>query len=117
MTDTVTRALLNPGAADLGSHSPKPTATTPGLTEATLEIWSNGKTTTGLWEATAGTFTATRVGYSEICLFISGTTTVTADGEEPITYGPGDIMVMPSGWAGVWEVHEPLRKHFTIIND
>jgi uncharacterized cupin superfamily protein len=42
---------------------------------------------------------------------------VTGDGDGPITYGPGDIMVMPSGWSGVWDVHEPLRKHFTIIND
>ncbi len=117
MFDTTAQSLLNPATADLGPHTPKPTATTPGLTEATLEIWKAGKTETGLWECTAGTFTATRIGYSEICLFISGSVTVTGDGEKPITFGPGDIMVMPSGWAGVWEVHEPLRKHFTIIND
>jgi uncharacterized cupin superfamily protein len=63
MNDTTARALLNPAAADLGPHSPKPTASTPGLTEASLDIWTNGTTTTGLWECTVGTFTATRVGY------------------------------------------------------
>ena len=38
MTDTSTHALLNPAAADLGAHAPKPTATTPGMTEASLVL-------------------------------------------------------------------------------
>ncbi|MCA0346029.1 MAG: cupin domain-containing protein [Actinobacteria bacterium] len=29
----------------------------------------------------------------------------------------GDVFVTPSGWKGVWRVHETLRKHYTIVND
>jgi hypothetical protein len=46
-----------------------------------------------------------------------GRVTIEADGAEPVEFGPGDVMVMPSGWRGVWRVHEPVRKHFTTILD
>lgn len=117
MTDTSTHALLNPAAADLGAHAPKPTATTPGMTEATLVLWSNDRIETGLWESNAGSFTATRDGYSEICIFVSGEATITATGEEPVTYRAGDMIAMPSGWSGVWVVENAVRKHYTTIND
>jgi|SRR5690554_1018971 len=116
---TATRHLLDPGAADIGTHAPKPTSTTEDQTEAARVVWASaeGRIDTGLWEATPGTFTATRDGYTEICTFIFGRVTITGEGEEPVTYGPGDIIVMPSGWKGTWEVHETVRKHYTVVND
>lgn len=117
MSDTSTHALLNPAAADLGAHTPKPTATTPGMTEAVLVLWKNDRIETGLWESNAGSFAAVRDGYSEICTIISGEATITAEGEEPIEYRAGDMIAMPSGWAGVWDVPVAVRKHFTTIND
>nr|WP_254259690.1 cupin domain-containing protein [Leucobacter chinensis] len=101
----------------LGAHGPKPTAVTEGLTEASLPIWSEGNISTGLWECTEGAFTAFRDGYTEICTIVSGSVTLEAEGEKPWRFGPGDVIVMPSGWKGTWVVHEPLRKHFTIIQD
>lgn len=101
----------------LGDHAPKPTTLTPGQTEADTVIWAEGKVDTGLWECTAGDFTAERNGYTEICTILSGRVTLEVDGQEPEEFGPGDVMVMPSGWKGVWRVHEPLRKHYTIITD
>lgn len=112
-----TFGLNNTLAADMGAHAPKPTAVTEGLTEASLPVWSEGKISTGLWECTAGTFTAVREGYTEICTVLSGSVTLEVEGEESRTFGVGDIIVMPSGWKGTWVVHEAMRKHFTIIND
>lgn len=112
-----TVALQDTSAVALGEPSPKPTATTPGLVESSLEIWKSGAISTGLWEASPGSFTATREGYAEICTFLSGRATVQGDGEEPIEYGPGDVLITPSGWSGVWHVHETVRKHYTIITD
>lgn len=105
---------------ELGAHAPKPTAVTEGLTEAGLPVWSGGpnhRIETGLWECSAGDFTAERVGYTEICTILAGRVTVEVAGAEPQDFGPGDVMVMPSGWVGTWRVHEPLRKHFTTIQD
>lgn len=117
MTTIRTRAAHDTAHADLGPHTAKPTATTGGLTEASATIWSEGRIETGLWECTLGDFTAERNGYSEICTILSGRVTVEVAGEEPEAFGPGDVMVMPSGWKGVWRVHEPLRKHYTTIDD
>ena len=112
-----TRAAHRTDAADLGPHAPKPTALTEGQTEASLSVWQEGRVHTGLWECTAGDFTAERDGYTEICTILSGRVTIEVEGTEPEEFGPGDVMVMPSGWSGVWRVHEPLRKHFTTISD
>ena len=104
-------------AADLGAHAPKPTSLTPSQTEAAISVWGTGRIDTGLWECTPGDFTAERNGYTEICTILSGRVTIEVEGAEPEEFGPGDVMVMPSGWTGTWRVHEPLRKHFTTIDD
>ncbi|WP_053385485.1 cupin domain-containing protein [Leucobacter celer] len=118
MTTTIrTHAAHDTAAADLGAHASKPTATTEGLTEASVSTWSNGRVDTGLWECTPGEFTAERNGYTEICTILSGRVAIEVEGQEPEEFGPGDVMVMPSGWKGVWRVHEPLRKHYTTIDD
>ncbi|SJN09458.1 Mll2946 protein [Leucobacter sp. 7(1)] len=120
MTTIPTHGAHQTGAADLGEHAAKPTATTPGMTEVGVSIWSGGSSDridTGLWECTPGTFTAERNGYTEICTILSGRVTLEVAGAEPEEFGPGDVMVMPSGWAGTWHVHEPLRKHYTTIQD
>lgn len=112
-----TVALHETTTVALGAPEPKPTATTPGLVEASLDIWTSGAISTGIWEASPGSFTATREGYAEICTFLSGSVTVQGDGEEPIEYGPGDVLITPPGWSGVWHVHETVRKHYTIVTD
>lgn len=118
MNDRIpTIAAHGTDSLDLGPHAPKPTALTEGLTEAGLAVWGHGPIETGLWECLPGDFTAFRDGYTEICTILSGRVTVEADGEAPAEFGPGDIMVMPSGWRGVWRVHEPLRKHYTTVTD
>lgn len=120
MTTILTHGAHDTAAADLGPHVPKPTATTPGMTEAATSTWTGGphdRIDTGLWECTPGDFTAVREGYTEICTILSGRVTIEVAGADPEEFGPGDVMVMPSGWAGTWRVHEPLRKHYTTIQD
>lgn len=117
MNDRRTHSLHDTDTLHLGPHAPKPTALTPGLTEATLSAWGNGRIETGLWECTRGDFTAERSGYTEICTILSGRVEVQAGDDEPIEFGPGDVMVMPSGWKGTWRVREPLRKAYTTIQD
>lgn len=112
-----THATHGAGSVDLGAHAPKPTALTEGLTEASATIWTNGRIDTGLWECTPGDFTAERNGYTEICTILSGRVFLEVEGQEPEEFGPGDVMIMPSGWKGVWRVTEPVRKHYTNIQD
>ncbi|SFR70966.1 hypothetical protein SAMN05428970_1084 [Agromyces sp. CF514] len=112
-----TVAGLDPLARDLGARTPKPTATTDGVLEASATLWARAGLDVGYWECTPGRFTATRDGYTEICQFLEGRVVIEVDGEAPITLGAGDTLVMPSGWRGVWHVLETVRKLYVTIDD
>ena len=47
----------------------------------------------------------------EQCYFLEGKVTVKTD-EGDITVGKGDFVVFPQGLKCVWEVHEPVKKHY-----
>ena len=47
----------------------------------------------------------------ETCYLLAGKVTVTA-GDEQVSFGPGDMVVFPEGLDCVWEVAEPVRKHY-----
>ena len=47
----------------------------------------------------------------ETCLILAGKVTVTAAGEQ-VSFGPGDMVVFPVGLDCVWDVTEPVKKHY-----
>lgn len=108
--------LIDATAANPGEPKAKPTSTTPGQTEVSLRVWEGNDVTTGIWEVTPGTFTATREGYNEICQILSGTATITEVDGGSFDVGPGSLFVTPAGWRGSWTVHEPLRKMWVVHN-
>lgn len=112
-----TVAGLAPIERDLGPATPKPTALTEGVLEASDALWAVPGVDVGYWECTPGRFAATRDGYTEVCQFLSGRVTIEVDGEEPVTFGAGDTLITPSGWRGTWDVHETVRKLYVIIDD
>ncbi|GAB3119400.1 cupin domain-containing protein [Glaciibacter psychrotolerans] len=101
----------------LGEARPKPTATTPGQRESSVVAWTSpdGVTETGVWEASPGSFTATRDGYHEICQILSGRATIESDGGQTTEVSAGDLFVMPTGWSGTWHVAETLRKTYVTV--
>jgi uncharacterized cupin superfamily protein len=120
----VTTVLMrNAPAHAIELFTPKPTAVTPGVVEGSVDLWTGeagresgaGTVETGIWEASPGSFTATRDGHHEICYLLSGRVTLTETGEAPIELRAGDLFVTPAGWTGVWQVHETLRKVFVVV--
>jgi uncharacterized cupin superfamily protein len=101
----------------LPAHVPKPTSLD-GQTETSAPTWTSedGTAETGVWECTAGTFTARRDGYDEVAIILSGTATVRSDAGETVDLGPGSTLVTPAGWTGVWTVHDTVRKVYVIRN-
>lgn len=114
--ETSPRAIVvkNVETMELGSTQPKPTAITPGQIEAAVTSWSSDGLEAGAWEASPGTFTATRVGYHEVCQIVSGRATITEHDGIAYELSAGDLFVTPAGWHGTWTVHETLRKMFVI---
>ena len=105
------------GDVTLGPFKPKPTTLSEGQEEASAMLWSSpdGSTKIGVWECTPGRFTADRTNAGEYCHIISGRASVkNADGSGERTVFAGDLLVLPQGWTGEWEIHEHIRKLFII---
>ena len=47
----------------------------------------------------------------ETCYLLEGKVTVTTDDQE-VTFGTGEFVVFPVGLDCVWDVTEPVRKHY-----
>jgi uncharacterized cupin superfamily protein len=50
----------------------------------------------------------------ETCYFLEGDVTVTPDGGEPLKMGAGDLVTFPQGMTCTWEIHAPVKKHYTL---
>ena len=52
---------------------------------------------------------------NEVIYLVAGRMTVTPDGGQSKEIGVGDIAVFPLGWSGTWEIHETVRKVYSIF--
>lgn len=48
----------------------------------------------------------------ETCYITAGTVTVTPDNGTPVTLTVGDYVIFPAGMTCVWDVSEPISKHY-----
>ena len=74
---------------------------------------TSGRFFAGIWRISIG---AWRVSYTEneLCVLTAGKVRISDDHGRQWTFGPGDSFVMPSGFAGLWEVLEPAQKFYAI---
>ena len=113
--------LLHDGDPETGlgpSHLVDPaTFTTENGSETVHKAFTNaqGNVTAGVWECTPCKEEIPRYGVDEICTVLSGSVTVTPEGGEAQTFGPGDSFVMPQDFKGTWHITETLRKFWMIV--
>ena len=51
---------------------------------------------------------------TEQCYLLEGQVTVeTADGEK-VSFGKGDFVTFPKGLSCIWEIKEPVKKHYSF---
>lgn len=50
----------------------------------------------------------------ETCYLLNGKVTVTPKKGKGVTFAAGDLVVFPKGMSCVWEIHEPVRKHYNF---
>ena len=53
-----------------------------------------------------------QLSFSQLCYFLEGSVVVTPENGEPVQIGKGDLVVFPEGMDCVWEIKEPVRKHY-----
>lgn len=76
---------------------------------------ADGNSLTGIWECDAGSFHAAQDGWIELVVLVSGRMRAMRDDGSVVELGPGDHYVFTPDWSGVWEIIEPMRKHYAIF--
>ncbi len=104
---------------DLGTPKAKPTSLTGQQFEASKALFksADGLLEVGVWECTAGRFTASRDTNSETCHIVAGRVTLHGPNGQTKEVGPGEVLVLPKGWHGEWELHEKTRKLYILHQD
>lgn len=75
---------------------------------------NNGNIRSGVWESTAGVFTADYTGIVEFCHILEGSASIkTADGKVHHV-SAGDGFVLDEGLQAEWTVDTFVKKHFMI---
>jgi hypothetical protein len=62
-----------------------------------------------------GSFKTARQGVNEVILVLEGRGTLVSDAGERVDHEAGDMVLIPNGWSGVWEIHEHFRKQYVSI--
>ncbi|MBD3378924.1 MAG: DUF861 domain-containing protein [Candidatus Omnitrophica bacterium] len=66
-----------------------------------------------IWEKEVSTFPWS-YGESETCYILEGKARVTPENGESVEFGPGDLVVFPSGMSCTWEISSPIKKHYRM---
>ena len=69
----------------------------------------------GFWECSPGSFKTARQGVNEVILVLEGKGTLVSDAGERVDHKAGDMVLIPNGWSGVWEIHEHFKKQYVTI--
>ena len=71
---------------------------------------------TGVWECRPGGWPIVDRADTEVCYVLSGAATITDDATgTKHELRAGDLLVLPAGWSGRWDVTETLRKVYCIF--
>lgn len=69
----------------------------------------------GVWEATAATWTEEDYPVEEVCVILAGHLRLTDSDGATHDLRAGDAFHLPRGWSGTWEVVEDMRKFYVIL--
>lgn len=50
----------------------------------------------------------------EECYFLKGKVTVETQNGDSVSFGKGDFVTFPKGLSCVWDIKEPVRKHYNF---
>ena len=107
--------LANAHTIALGPSVPRANPIKGEPRESTAELWVHNGLNVGVWEATPGSFPASRDGYDEVFICLSGSATMTGNDGVRYDLSAGSVLFTPAGFTGRWDVAETFRKVYCII--
>ena len=67
-----------------------------------------------MWACTAGGWAITDRADTQTVQILSGLARLTDAAGTSVELGPGDVLVLPTGWSGRWDTSEPVRKFYVL---
>lgn len=110
----ITPLLAGAALAELEDWGPLSEATGAPMATHGVEVWVDGDASAGIWQCEPGPSRWT-LETNEVIYIVAGRMTVTPDGGTPSELGADDIAVFPRGWTGTWDIHETIRKVYSIF--
>jgi len=82
----------------------------------TLPVDTGTTAKIGIWECAPGGWPVVDRPDTETCYIISGRATLTdEESGKTVEISAGDLVILPPGWTGRWDVTETLRKAYSIF--
>ena len=69
----------------------------------------------GVWECTPGGWEIRDRPDTETVRIVAGRARLSNADGSGVDLGPGDLLVLPKGWTGRWDILETVRKVYTIV--
>lgn len=79
------------------------------------ELFAGAGGEVGVWTSTSGGWAIDDRSDTEVVLVLSGRGRITDSDGTATDIGPGDLFVLPRGWSGRWDIHEPLEKLYVTF--
>ncbi len=106
---------LNAMAERLAPDPDRPGEFVSGDPEWTFAALTEGNVESGIWTSDVGAWDETDYPVDEVMVITKGHLRITnADGTVH-ELGMGSMFALPKGWAGRWEVLEPMAKIYVIV--
>lgn len=74
-----------------------------------------GNAEVGVWTCTVGSWEEDPQDSPEVAYITKGRLRLTPKGGEPFELVAGDLLYIPTGWEGRWEVLEDLAKVYVVM--
>lgn len=104
----VNEAALTPGGQRAGADSGDPQV-------ALAAIAPEAAGNIGIWECRPGGWPVIDRDDTEVAFILEGRATLTdSSTRSTVHVAPGDLLVLPIGWTGRWDVTETVRKIYVI---
>ena len=77
-------------------------------------FYEGGGVQVGIWECTPGGWAIDDRPDHETVQILAGRARLTGIDGPSVELGPGDVLTLPKGWSGRWDILETVRKLFVI---
>ncbi len=112
---TASVVSLNQLLGSSAEPDPQPIDTIAGQPERRYAAFEAGDLDVGAWTSTTGSWSEAPQDGDEIAFVIKGHLRLHPSDGAPIDVRAGDLLHVPDGWTGTWEILDPIEKVYVVI--